>query len=300
MHHQSRYVLNGCCVLFLFTRERHSVTGVQNYGRSTRLLVDAINDLVQFRLLVLGGLLRAGERSDWNNSFVFPCAMSLLCFQVVSIWRNRSTTFAYAPPLLSPSADQLFNASNTLIEILEEGMIEELTIQASYNLFFDLCAASNCTYSLKGREDLVIIATRLLGIFSGLSVILRLVTPFLFHIVYWPFRHAQGKSLVRVLHIRGRFVAPIRPCGSGWTDWTRACPARALELLQPSPIIAGNTAYRATNNTPVHSHLAVRLHHSFALQLRCRRNDDVRDRRADQSDVRRTGRRAQIVALLSL
>jgi hypothetical protein len=112
---------------------------------------------------------------------------------VISFWRSRTTAFNYIPPLLNASLDELFNASDTLIDILEEGMIDQLSLPLSYPGFFSECAASNCTYSLQGRQNIILIITSLISICSGLSVALRLVTPFLFHIVSWSIGLVQGK-----------------------------------------------------------------------------------------------------------
>ena len=73
-------------------------------------------------------------------------------------------------------------------------MIDQVSLPVSYPGFFSECAASNCTYSLNERQNIILIITSLIGIGSGLSVALRLVTPFLFHIVYWSLGLVQSKQ----------------------------------------------------------------------------------------------------------
>ena len=104
--------------------------------------------------------------------------------------------FNFIPTRLEANRDTRFNASDAFIDIIKEGMMNQVSLTAPYSKFFSACAASNCTYALKGRQKLVIIITNLISICSGLSVALRLITPFLFYIVYGCLKFFQGTCKV--------------------------------------------------------------------------------------------------------
>jgi hypothetical protein len=64
-----------------------------------------------------------------------------------------------------------FNLNLTIETILQELMVEIYSIDVSYDKYFYECAASSCTYSYIGRENMIDVITTLIGLYGGLVII---------------------------------------------------------------------------------------------------------------------------------
>ena len=118
----------------------------------------------------------------------------------------RAHYFYIAPTILDPRRDIVFNASSTLMNILEAGMINNFSAQISYSAFFSECDVTYCTYWVRGRRNIIIIITSLISLSGGLFVALKLSTPILVHILYWCFGYVQGKLPIHQNVILRRFT----------------------------------------------------------------------------------------------
>jgi hypothetical protein len=76
--------------------------------------------------------------------------------------------------------------------IVDNVMIEEWSTEASYELFFDQCDPSYCTYSVNERPGIIFIVTSLIGAFSGLNVVLKLLIPLIVRAIYWCWGYVHG------------------------------------------------------------------------------------------------------------
>ena len=102
------------------------------------------------------------------------------------------TSLTFIPPLLNKSLDIKFNSSSTIGSIMKEGFIDNLTVKTSYSVYFNMCAPSNCTYSIQGRQNIIIIVTTVIAVIGGFVTIYKLLTPALVNLVYWFWAHRQG------------------------------------------------------------------------------------------------------------
>ena len=50
-------------------------------------------------------------------------------------------------------------------------MVKNYSIDVSYEKYFYECAASSCTYSYIGRENIIDVITTLIGLYGGLVII---------------------------------------------------------------------------------------------------------------------------------
>lgn len=129
-------------------------------------------------------------------------------FQVLTHWRNRTNMFFFAPMALDSRLDISFKPSNSIFDILKQGMVDNMTVQWSYSSFFRQCGVTVCRYESSGRHSILRIITTSMGIISGLSVALQLVTPFVVHMIHFCLGHLLGKSLAldfRATKIRMNF-----------------------------------------------------------------------------------------------
>ena len=70
-------------------------------------------------------------------------------------------------------------------------MVENWTKHISYESYFDNAAPLYCTYSVADRGDIVYLVTLLFGLFGGLNIALRLLTPLFLRMVYWLMNHGR-------------------------------------------------------------------------------------------------------------
>lgn len=104
--------------------------------------------------------------------------------------------FEIRPLVYDPKSNHF--PPNTTIELLIKNlMIEQWNPSYSYKQFYESCAPNYCTYSqrIRTKTSLGIIIT-LVSMIGGLTVSLRLITPFLVKFIYFLFelfikRHEQ-------------------------------------------------------------------------------------------------------------
>lgn len=70
-----------------------------------------------------------------------------------------------------------FSPTATIQSMVENLMIEEWNINISYENYYDQCAPAFCTYLKEERHGFLFALTRLIGVLSGLTVLLELIIP---------------------------------------------------------------------------------------------------------------------------
>lgn len=81
-------------------------------------------------------------------------------------------------------ANQTQFLPTTLIETIVNGLfIEQWSLSISFSAYYEQCAPISCTYTFIRRNNLIHILTTLLGLYGGLTVVLRLCVPRI--IVWW-------------------------------------------------------------------------------------------------------------------
>jgi hypothetical protein len=78
---------------------------------------------------------------------------------------------------LSSNSNIHFSPYSTVQMLLDELMIDNLTIDIDFDLFYLQCDPAYCTYTYMYRFDILYILTTIMGIFGGLSLALRLLAP---------------------------------------------------------------------------------------------------------------------------
>ena len=103
----------------------------------------------------------------------FDCLYNRSCIQSIN-FENSSSIQPLDP--LQPSRYQI---NSTVNDLTVGAFIEEWALNVSYSNFFSVCASSLCTYSVSQRNDILRVITVLLGLYGGLTLILRVVVPWL-------------------------------------------------------------------------------------------------------------------------
>ncbi|CAF4237020.1 unnamed protein product, partial [Adineta steineri] len=76
------------------------------------------------------------------------------------------------------------NASNTFDQLLETSFVSRWSPYLNYSAYYAQCQSQVCTYTTAQRSSFLYILTSLLGLYGGLSVVLRLLVPYMVNFIY--------------------------------------------------------------------------------------------------------------------
>ncbi|CAF4415992.1 unnamed protein product, partial [Adineta steineri] len=110
------------------------------------------------------------------NSFLqstFECLYNQSCINIISSYVNASII-----PRILNNTNSRFNSNLLTSDIVEEMFIESWSINISYKAFFQQCQPTSCSYKLIDRYNLLYVVTTILGLYGGLTVLLKIIVPF--------------------------------------------------------------------------------------------------------------------------
>ena len=81
--------------------------------------------------------------------------------------------------------------------IVHDLMIEDWIIDTSYQKYYNECAPSSCTYSREKRNDRLFVITKLIGLLSGVTLVLGLVIPIIVQFIIKKLNHQQSPNIPR-------------------------------------------------------------------------------------------------------
>jgi hypothetical protein len=91
---------------------------------------------------------------------------------------NSSTAYDLFTAL-NPSQNSSFNATTTIEMLVEDLFVEMWMKQLNYTSYFEQCQPESCVYDINQRASFLYIATSLLGLYGGLSVVLLFAAPYI-------------------------------------------------------------------------------------------------------------------------
>ena len=97
------------------------------------------------------------------------CLYNATCVEQINV-KNLS----WIHPLDSTVTSQ-FNTNSLVMAIMDDALVEEWFLNTSYSSYFSECRPSSCTYSISTRKTALEIVTMFLGLYGGLTIILRVV-----------------------------------------------------------------------------------------------------------------------------
>lgn len=103
-------------------------------------------------------------------------------------------------------------SNNTIEKLLSQMFITHWTNKTFFQQYFNQCAPNPCQYTINQRNDLLFIITSLIGLFSGLSSVLSIITPFIIvtlRPILWKFinrRRTRTTHIVPIQIHRGKFI----------------------------------------------------------------------------------------------
>lgn len=72
-----------------------------------------------------------------------------------------------------------FFPNTTIAKIFEQQMVERWDTEKNFSSYYSVCAPAECTYTLVQRNTLIYVMTMIIGLFGGLSVVIRLISPWI-------------------------------------------------------------------------------------------------------------------------
>lgn len=125
-------------------------------------------------------------------------ASSLECFfksWCLSLIQNH-LSINFTPDLLS--GQSRFAQDTTLQTLIDELMIEQLRTTIDFSAYYAQCNPFYCTYSYSRRFDTQFIFILIASAFSGVSVVLRLISPFLIKLLFMIYDWKTKRNVVRI------------------------------------------------------------------------------------------------------
>ncbi|CAF1245561.1 unnamed protein product [Adineta steineri] len=119
------------------------------------------------------------------------------------------------------NSSRIFKKLNSSISLwkiemlLEQMFVESWSNQSIYNKYFHSCAPKSCSYKKTQRYSFWNILLILIGLFNGLSIILRILTPLIIKI--WPF-------------LRKKICRPISPTTQTTVNSDTPVPATSIKI----------------------------------------------------------------------
>ncbi|CAF1630987.1 unnamed protein product [Rotaria sordida] len=76
---------------------------------------------------------------------------------------------------LNSSTPSRFPQNTSIGTLLDEFFLEEWIVKASYEGYFAACAPTHCTFKYVTRNNMLYVATSILGLYGGLTIGLRFI-----------------------------------------------------------------------------------------------------------------------------
>jgi hypothetical protein len=142
-----------------------------------------------------------------QEDFLVPMPTFLLgCFATDSLFLSTLECFynqscldvlqPYIPEFnmtaLNSSQPSQYKPNTRIGVIIENLLVEKWNTFISFEKYFSACAPQICTYSYEQRENFIFFLTTLLSLFGGLTVVFRMISPYLALIISKRFRRHVG------------------------------------------------------------------------------------------------------------
>ena len=114
------------------------------------------------------------------------CLFNAKCVQMLAtILPMINNTDGY----LLESSETKFSPNTTIETIVNALFVENWSTTSSFSNYYRKCAPISCTYTFTQTGSVIFIITTLLGLFGGLTIVLRFVV---FNLVHWWYKRFIG------------------------------------------------------------------------------------------------------------
>lgn len=102
------------------------------------------------------------------------CFSNASCLDLLDEMTNHQRTVPLLPVSLS---DSRFAVNATVSDLVKELFLENWLTQGNYSEYFEQCSPILCSYTYVERFNLVYTITYILGLFGGLTIVLKWICP---------------------------------------------------------------------------------------------------------------------------
>jgi hypothetical protein len=85
------------------------------------------------------------------------------------------STLSFNAIALDPTMSSRYEPNSTMNDIIAKLMVEQWTNTTSHKDYYTQCASGTCTYTYTGRNSRFVAVTTIIGVFGGLTDILKIV-----------------------------------------------------------------------------------------------------------------------------
>ncbi|CAF3840987.1 unnamed protein product [Adineta steineri] len=96
---------------------------------------------------------------------------------------------------LDISLSTLFLENSTIIDILDQLMVEEWNSSSIYENYYSECQPSYCSYTVTSKNSVIYIVTTLIGLVGGLITVLKFAVPFLVQFIMFCFKKCKSRRV---------------------------------------------------------------------------------------------------------
>ncbi|UJR29678.1 hypothetical protein I4U23_017226 [Adineta vaga] len=146
-------------------------------------------------MFLIKGLKIGCTPSESFHASTLECFYDSLCINSIEQYMNSINSSSS----LSTSTISRFSINTTINELIDKLFIEEWIISINYSLYFQKCLPLFCSYTYIQQFNLLYAIAFVLGIQSGLTIILKWICPQIVRI------------LAKIYHYRKRRVNTVQP-----------------------------------------------------------------------------------------
>ncbi|CAF1065122.1 unnamed protein product [Adineta steineri] len=144
------------------------ITSLDSFSRP--LYID-----VNYNKIVLPGVVAGCLPIDGTRLSTLECFFDSNCtLNLTSIASTRNTTI-WTPKLLNASILSIYPSNTSVGSLADSLFMEDWGIKSNYSSYFASCAPYSCSYKYIDHNTILYIITTLLGLYGGLTVILRFI-----------------------------------------------------------------------------------------------------------------------------
>ncbi|CAF1532558.1 unnamed protein product [Adineta ricciae] len=113
------------------------------------------------------------------------CFYDRNCTDLLLYHLKRSThpSYMYVSPIDS-SMKSRFQSNTTVRDMVDQLFVEEWMVNRSYSSFYDQCSPISCSYQIQRDEYVIYTISKVLGLYGGLTISLKLIIPFIIKIIF--------------------------------------------------------------------------------------------------------------------
>lgn len=131
------------------------------------------------------GFILSCEPFDGFLASTLECPYTQTCLQNIlqSVYQINNTALLvvieHILATITLTNQSRFAPTTEIIDIINVLMVDRWIQSVSFDSYYEQCRPEQCQYTITRRLDIVTTVVSLIGIFAGLSVIIRIVAPFI-------------------------------------------------------------------------------------------------------------------------